>query len=422
MTSLPRSLRYYLSRMSVSVQRMKIRAQSQASAGLGDVIVFDLPNSICDLDSLTLGFNLTTTVSDLTTKWCRLSQPGTDSLVESIQVDSNGFMIDSGVPVTNRLSSTWSDWQIGEDKTNFRAIVQGLNKKTPVAGNVHTADPMHITHFPGFLGSVQPRKFDVTNCPLRVYIKLAGKGAFMTNDTASTVSLGNIHAYINVLDINDSGLYLESVQKLMEQAPLQCPFEKYYYSQGAAILTGGEDEQILNLSTQSLDYLMGVFIDNTAFTSPSSVADLDQAGTNVKSAYFKQGLPDSCTLNWSRFAVNNVRYPSMDATPADAFCQTQLAWGLLNDTTGGSAGFLKSLNDYVQKSFCHIVPFSFPGAEGDLRLVSGLNTLGNTTQSSWTTNIDNSDGTGQKSYRKLLVAKTTPTLLVAPFRQVSVAY
>lgn len=449
MASIPRSLRFYLNSMSISRNKFRIRPLGQPDAYCGDVISFDLPNSLIDLDSLTLAWELTTTITGASTA-CYLSQ-GVESAIEQISVESNGYMIDSGCQMTNQLYQTFLDWTLGEDKKALRKVLNH-HTTTSAAGKTHTNEPMALTNWIGLLGSVQPRKFDVSTCPLRVYVKLAaanrafiGAGAAPSSATSTQV-FKKITAYVDSIDIQDGGLYYEGVQKLMQQAPLELPFDKFYTSLGS-VMSGTEAQMNLTLSANSIDYVAGLLLHPDALkaanswlevpfkpegwtdlTLPSALdtpwtaqtsnlnylaVSINNSATDTyKSTYFVHGVTAGQTLTTSQFNVNNVSYPTFPATASEAFAQTADAFGVLRDTVGGSAKWLNGLSNYQEKGFVHVVPFQFPGAEPELRLKSGLNTLGNNAGIVWDIK------TSAANASPLLVAKTTAVLRVAPYKQI----
>lgn len=412
MASLPRSLRYYLNALTLSRNRFKIRPMSQSVAQPGDVIAFDLPNALVDLDSLSLAWKLTTTNGGGAATACKLSQ-GVESAIEQISIESSGYMIDSGCAYTNQIYQMLLDWTVGADKTPLRQVVN-YHTKAAAAG-FHASEEMVVTNWAGFLGSVQPRKFDVSLCPIRVYVKLAAanKGFVSAGALPTTCSImfSEITAYVDSLDVQDGGLYYEGVQKLMQSKPLELPFDKFYTTLSGTP-AGTQDSLNITLSASSIDWVAGLFLDPTALSAPATEATF-LANDTYKAQYFKRGVGAATVLSTSQFNVNNVMYPTFPATPAEAFVQTADAWGVLRDTVGGSAAWLNSLTNYQDLGFAHVIPFSFPGAEPELRLQSGLNTLGNNAGIVWTTEVS-----GNARASKLMVVKTTAKLRVAPYKQV----
>jgi hypothetical protein len=228
----------------------------------------------------------------------------------------------------------------------------------------------------------------------------------------------------------------------MQSSPLQLPFDKYYIATGPSIPAEGQDEILMNLSTNSLDYVLGLFLDTeTQIGKPVNAATnfLDVAVPNglsgtlapeataaaypfYKSGYFKQGLPATNTLAWSRVNCNNVLFPSWNATKYDCFVQSAGNLGLLEQGVQ-SQSFLDSINQYQHFSFFHQVNFTFPNLDKNLRVVGGLSSLGNTCGIRWETQVDRTDAeVPGKEYRKIIVCKTTAVLSVGNFQQCSVMY
>ncbi|DAC81579.1 hypothetical protein MNEG_5273 [Monoraphidium neglectum] len=443
MAALPKSLRYYLNRLSLSVNKFKIRPLNQASAQPGDVISFDLPASHVLLDSLELTWDLTTTNGGGAATTCRLAQ-GVESAVEQISVESNGYMIDSGCAMTNQLYQLFMDYKLGADKRPLRRALQNQTVGNPTG--FHAAERMSLNSWLGFLGSVQPRVIDVSLAPLRVYVKLAGANRAFIGAGAAPVTCGinfaNITAYVDCIALDDGGVYEAGVAKLMQSNPLELPFDRYYTTLGGTP-AGTQDTLGFNLSTQSLDYVCGVWMDPQAVSAsnyapvaftPGSWTDIPSTGgsnaavdavvarinanakPDYKSAYFVHGTGANTSLASSQFQVGAVSYPTYPATAPEAFAQTADAFGIYRATKGvSSAPWLDGLANYQALGCAHAVSFEYPGAEPELRLASGLNTLGNSAGIQWVTEV-----AGAARASKMLVAKTTAIARVGQYKQVEV--
>jgi hypothetical protein len=141
-----------------------------------------------------------------------------ESLIDQVTVLVNGIAFAPGTQMTNFLSTALIDFY-GADKTSQRKVMQlggdvtkpaatttaGLNKK-----------PIAISHFLGFLSSVQPRYLDTSILgSVRLQIKLASGNILVAADALTTSKkwqLDTIQALCQVVSIND-GSYSQIVQQ-----------------------------------------------------------------------------------------------------------------------------------------------------------------------------------------------------------------
>lgn len=310
-----------------------------------------------------------------------------------------------------------------------------LNGQYPAAvTGFHTNEPQRLNEMYGFLGSCQPRKLDVSLCGLRVYFKLADANkAFYTNagdPTTAVVSLKKIHLYVDAIELQDGGVYNAAIHRRLDSGPLEIPYKQYYLNQAGPITTGYHS-LLINLSTGSLDTLIGGFINNdnasyTAVAYPSPLTAVSAFGgsnvstsivglTDVKSGYFVHGVGASNTWLDSQFSVNSVVYPSWAAEPAEAFDQTVQSLGKLKaHSFAGGKPWLNSLDAYKTLAANHVVSFEYPNGDEGSRLRSGLNTLGNLSSIEWRTNLT----VGSNAPTKFLFAGTTAVVRIGKMKQV----
>jgi hypothetical protein len=152
--SYPSVLKYYLEKLdNVSRNTFLLYPQTPVQANFGDTISITLPeNSIKNLDAFTLYFNYT-------------SQAGTcpprhvESRIDQVMVLVNGIAVAPGAQMTNYLSTTLIDLY-GADKVTQRSVMQlGADAAgtTDATHPVGASPQVAISHFLGFLSSVQPR-------------------------------------------------------------------------------------------------------------------------------------------------------------------------------------------------------------------------------------------------------------------------
>ncbi|WIA29183.1 hypothetical protein OEZ86_011694 [Tetradesmus obliquus] len=325
MSALPRSLKYYLSTLSLSRNRFKIRPVGQSTAQCGDVICFDLPNSHVNLDSLALHFKLSTDKGSSPATACVLSS--NVELVESISVESNGYAIDSGCALTNHVANVMLDWSAGDHASGIRLALNG-RREAAATGKFHNKDELVFNNWLGFLGSVQPRCFDATNLPLRVYVKLAAANkAFVAEGgtpAMCNIKYDDITCYVDAIDLQDGGLMYEATAKMMAKEPLELPFDRYVLTMGGPV-GGSHDVLSMQVAANSVDYIAGWTVCPAGVNAATSTAE---NATTKRSNYLSRGFGGG-KLSGSQMTINNVCYPTYRATATEAFVQTADAFGVL---------------------------------------------------------------------------------------------
>jgi hypothetical protein len=419
MATYPQSLRFFLNNISVQRQRFRHRLESpSADAVPNDTLILALPSTNVHLDSFSIGAELTTKAGGSGTL-ARLSK-GTEALMQQIQVETNGTMIDPGCRFTNILADTLHDYNVDESGTPFRTIMQNAYTASPTG--VHSAQPIVISSFTGFINTAQPRIMPCDLVPLRVHIRLADTKCLIADDPAATYTLSKLNVYYDTITIEDGGLFDAALREGLLKAPLEIPFDRWSsHSPGPGTL---DNNTIVNINTESLDVLMGVIMDTTAINAPSALDSV-----TLKSQYFKRGVGTSNLLATSQFRVQGVPFPSWPNSPAEAFVHTAQNFGRLNDSVGGAASYLKAgdnangpsaLDAYTKSGFAHVFMFNYPNAEetAELRLRGGMNTSGTGTAGiEWETV---STGNSASQIQKVLFAKCTSVLLVGAGQQVQI--
>lgn len=413
MSALPKALSYFYNRLSITRNVFKQRALSNDVARPGDVVTFDLSPAQQLLDQLCMHFNLYTAkrVGGATVSACKLSRH-VESLFSNFMVESAGYLVDSSPgQLGHQLQNTFLDYTCGSDRVAQRGVLQNHYSDTdPIAGGFHADTPMVLTSFQGFLNSVQPRCWDGTLAPLRISLKIAGTEAFIMNgDRDVTIELRNLALHQTLIDIQDGGSYADMVQRLIQSgSPLELPFSRFTcFNAGPQML---ESTLVASLSTSSLDYMIGIWLDAAGAATPNA-EDI----VTYKNTYFRRGIGANNSLVNSVFSVNGVSYPASPANVPEMFQQTLATFGTLNDLVGGSAPWLNNLQDYQLHGFAHAFRFDF-GAEEDLRLQSGLNTKMSQSSILWQT----SGSTGGDRPTKVLFTKSTPLLRIGMGGQVEV--
>lgn len=412
MSAYPKSMQFAVSRLAgYSKNGVKLRPMSQSTAVAGDVVVFELPvNTIVDLRTFSI-LSLGSTSGATGTGNAVRFPKHVESLIDSIQVEINGTLIDSGFLTYHQLNKLYMDYFCGVDKNaTLRSLMQNgdLTATGAITSNAATdgLDSNVLLCFNSFLG------FLSCKCPVidtsilgqvRVLVRLApnsvllGKGTFTAG-----YSLSNIFATIDVISVND-GFYYDMVQQRLAEAPIEVMFDRYYVFQNG-IGSGGQTTRWA-VSTQSLDWVIGLLQPNTSRTTPNVI----NTTTLTSESFTRSGA----NITDSVFFFNNIQYPNYVPRNDDGTVLTETLQNLnvLADLVGGGDSGLRTFANWQNNFWCHVHRFNhIPDAGDDNRLISGLNTLGANSQGVWQTT-----GTATNVWPSVFV-KTTATLAIGQGR------
>jgi hypothetical protein len=436
MSAYPKSMQFAVSRLAgYSKNGVKLRPMSQSTAVAGDVVVFELPtNTIVDLRTFSViargttgnGFTGTTPTVPATGKGVFFPKH-VESILDSIQVEINGSLIDSGFLGYNQLNKLYMDYFCGIDKNStLRSLMQKGDLTSATARNLaNTADTAPIsgtTVLPGrdlnsllcfnsFLG------FLSCKCPVidtsilgqvRILLRLAPNTILLRqSDEATPVySLTDISGIIDVISVND-GFYYDMVQQRLAEAPIEVMFDRYYVFQNG-VGSGGQTTRWA-VATQSLDWVIGMLQPNTSRSHPYDINT-----TTLTNGLFTRSGADIVD---SVFYFNNIQYPNYVPRNDDGTILTETLQNLnvLSDLVGGGDSGLRTYANWQNHFWCHVHRFNhIPDAGDDNRLISGLNTLGANASGVWQTT-----GSANNVWPSVFV-KTTATLAIGQGRMLEV--
>jgi hypothetical protein len=205
--SYPKSMMMAVSRLSgYSKNGVKLRPMSQETAKAGDVVVFELPtNTVVDLRTFSILCSGTagTAVAPNVIRFPK----HIECLIESVQVEINGTLIDTGFLRYNHLHKIYMDYFCGADKANtLRNLMQkGLGNAVDGAD---TNLPLCFNTFLGFMSAKCPVIDTSIMGQVRVLVRLASNDVLISagTPTNSEYSLTKIFATIDVISVND-GMY-----------------------------------------------------------------------------------------------------------------------------------------------------------------------------------------------------------------------
>lgn len=434
--SYPKSMQFAVSRLSgFSKQGVKLRPMSQQSATPGDVVVFELPaNTIIDLRTFSI-FALGTTTATAGTAPTVVFPKHVETLIDSIQCEVNGTLIDSGFLGYNQLHKLYMDYLAGIDKNStMRALMQQgdltalghttvANAGSPtqafanVVGRTHTNLPIVFNSFLGFLSAKCPIIDTSILGQVRVLVKLAPASVLLVGGTvaptAFNYSLSSIFSTVDVISMND-GMYYDMIQQRLAQAPLEIMYDKYYVFQNG--LTAPAQSTRWAVSSQSVDWVMGTFFDTTSRGATST--DLDTQANTSKT--FKRNGID---IYESVFTFNGIQYPNYvpQVPEGTVLVNTLQNLNVIQDLIGGCDPAMNDFARWRSSFFAHVHRFNhLPSGDDDNRLISGINSMGQNAQGEWrTTATTNPAPTGAQFYPQVWV-KTTATLEIGAGRTLQV--
>lgn len=415
----PKALSYFVNRITnysqTTVKSLPYLVDNVKSTE--SVIVDLLPNALIDLRTLAFHFKLTTTTAGASNFAC--APQNIESLIDKITLEFDGKSLNSGANqsyVFNSLLPLMG----GTDLVNKRAIYQNGGPVVASTAN-ETNQPYVISHWMGFLGSAMPEILDTTALGnVRITIQLANTNVLVpTIGTANTYtqdySLGGLYFTYNTLSIKDDVFYPLHKEYLASGAIYEIPFDNYHTSLFA---TSTWDNTLrFSIKTQSLDWLGAINVKNYNKALP-----LD---TNSKrGAMFNTSLVGCADYS---FDVAGTQFPQFKAKPDEVFTHTMNALQQTHDVSNGISPIISTRDIWKQKYAVFMQPFAFPSS-ADERVVSGINTQGDTVQLSFITSGDGAleapVGGGQPEIRTpdyiILIAKTTSILRVGAQRDLEV--
>lgn len=365
----PRNLSYFVRKLNnYSRNTHKLQTLNQSSAKSSQIITFDLPNNaLCDLNTLTWYFEGTTSSSANSCTFPR----GIESLIERVEIEINGQAISSGCAGYNQLWNIISDTTLGEDVTNRRKILQNATDVVVPTANVTVAVPFTITNWLGFLGSCKPEVLDTNMLGnVRIRITLASASVLVSSTTPVTApefTLSNMFFSMDTIAIDDGNFYQMHEQFLSKGGVYEIPFNQYFSFSSAATSDGSLK---FSLSSQSLNKVWATFV-NGAATTPNVL----NANTNT-SQYFKRV---GAGVSGYQFNINNLPYPNYRPTTAMSFQLMQNAYGLSQDTLGGTYKGLDTLDKWKSDYWVAVQSFTHDSGD-DERFTCGIDTRGNVSQ------------------------------------------
>lgn len=411
---------------SYSKQTTKMRPMSQDSANPGDVMVFELPpNTLVDLRTFSVPSLGSTTCSGGTAPSCVFPKH-IETLIDSIQIEINGTLVDSGFIGYYQLHKLYMDYLAGVDKNStMRSLLQqgdlttlgftsgAVGSSALAISTTQTNTPIVFNSFLGFLSAKCPIIDTSILGQVRVLIKLAPASVLLIGGTAVptsyTYQLTKLFATIDVISMGD-GMYYDMIQQRLQQAPIEVMFDRYFVFQNGRV--GSAQTCRWAVNTQSLDWVIGTLFHDDSRANPSLIDPI----TNTSRTFKRTGTE----VNESRFFYNGIPYPAYAPSTTDGtiLLNTLQNLNVIQDLVGGADPALNSYDRWKASFFAHVHRFNhLPSSDDDNRLISGLNTQGQNSQGTWDTTAT---AGATAFYYPQVWAKCTSTLEIGPNRSFQV--
>ena len=443
----PRNLSYIVKRLQFVKNTYKLLSLNQNSASNNGFIVCDLPaNSMCDLSSVTMNFNLSTTVSS------GAAAPSfAESLIEKIEVEANGIIIGGGsCSYLNHLYNIFYQTTCGTDARNRRSVLQNGGDGVVPAGVV-TNQIMAIQSFLGFISSSSPNILD-TNItgPVRLRISLASPAVLLqaAATTGAAFNLSNISFTVDVIDIPD-GIFANIREQYLQQGGVfEVAYRNWYSFSSPA--TSLSQSCKFSLSTGCLNRVIATFVPGTNY--PLKAINGNNVGTiganldtitKLPTYFTRIGGNSAGTTQYTwgdatnnsvqnykldnyQFNLNNQMYPNFTPTSEQAFGLMLNSFGMSQSRNDGLSPNLNSLTAWNSGHWLSEISLDYSGEP--VNTLSGLDLRGSSLNGYWNTNGTTTPGTvtllggGPSGLTALVFVESTAVLRISAGRQLEVVF
>ena len=322
-TGLPPNVSYFMSRLQgVSTSHFKIYPQNSGSQSANKILRFELPsNTLLNLKSCRMLFNITTTSSDTTTTVVRLPND-TRSFIDRMAIYMGGVLVQNSFSNYNTL--VHAKKAVGADRCSDTTLTHpeicrahsyhtgsAFSFASPAVEGRHEtydslANQLAITDFEGFLGTAEPGIIDTGLFPqITIEITLADNivcpamaftagtaVALATSTTATGIaqvatggtpsySMDNITMQVEVLGMASSVLDEVVAQRISQVGYLSIPFKNYF-----SFSSSHSSTSRFNVNSASWDRLWVAWRDANggAVSAAVPVSGYKIAGANVSTA------------------------------------------------------------------------------------------------------------------------------------------
>ena len=438
MATYPKNLSYIARRLAgFSKNNFRLLTLNQTSATPGQIVTVDLPsNALVDLNSLTMYFKGTTTTTAGAADFSR----GIESILERVEIEVNGQLLQGSCANYNQLWQVVSDTTMGEDAHGRRRVLQNGTARTVAPGPNNVTNRQYAIHnFLGFLASAQPSVIDTALLGnVRIRLTLAAPTCLVANAAAAGINyaISDIFFSIDTMSVDD-GIFHKMYQKALASGNiLEIPYTNYTsFSSTSPSLTQTTKASI---STKSLDRIWAFFISGSLNRIGGQGRDGSRWDpvTGASSYFTRVGNGrvtygdgpnhthiDSVITGY-QFNVNSAFYPNWRPEGGQAFAQLVNSINVAADTLGGMHPGINSPEAFGGSYWVATHEFQ----HGESGYESGLDTRGNIAQIFFSTDslqvaTPASAGGGAEvptQYTCLLFTQSTASLRVGAGRQLEV--
>ena len=281
MSSYPRSLQYFLSRLSGwTSNQVRLQVAGSTTAQAGSIIEINIPsNTLVDLTSLAVHFDLVVASAGGHNVYVPRYMPQT--MYRRVEWAINGITMSQSSISYGLVWDTLATATTPSDFQEFNMLNMGgkPSYSAPTANADHALQPFPTYTSCNFIGFGAMKTWLnsslVGSCRVRLTLN-SNDILGQSGGTDATYELRNLYATVTVASLSD-GLYNAALQeKLARQEVLQMPFKSYFvFEQGNG--SGGVASLKATLSSSSVDRLYGVtrahnYTDKTVATQQSCLA------------------------------------------------------------------------------------------------------------------------------------------------------
>lgn len=412
----PSNLRFVMNQLS-GFSRMRNKLTLPFTKGkANDIIFFKLPsNTLIDLSTLSFNFKISTAG----TGGYVLPPQYAACLIEQLSVDINGINVQT-INHYNHLYKQLAQIQSGDQK-NRSGFNEFIGIAPTTAATLCNKLSLSIKQFLGILGSNKIIDTSVLG-EITVSMRLASNACLSATATSGiSYELENMSVQFDSVNL-DNPVYQQSMYRQLENGGLKWCFSNYIANIGGA--AGFPLSQTFSVSTQSLDFLYGIILQENYNTVGNTAGNLYEATIN-SSSYFKHG---AAYIDSAQYQIGTVSLPNFLPSLSEQLSFSLDSLGLSNDILGTCNDSFKpkeigtetDLSDnhhyenFVKSNYCFVARLCH--GQKDPVLLSGLSTQGTNTMISVRYTAPT---TTTGNYIPLTWAVCTSTLTIGSSRQIA---
>lgn len=316
---LPASLQYYTAKLS-NFRRIQSRflMSGSSTANSGSTIRLTFPRSMSLLDLSTARIDATLNVVCSTTTIVPANIH--TSLIKSVAVNLSGQTV-LNINDFNQYAMVMNNWFRGQDarsKLDYNCFTNGTKS---ISANTSYSVSIPL----GEILTFKPEIFPVgISGDIEIIINLSNNYS-LGNNTPATWSLSDLVAVADAISFSDGSYEKLLYESLQQGMVLELPFTTVQ-SYNSLVASGNQSTRVA-VSTQSLDMLVGTFVNSTF----DSVATTTASSTDLSSYFLKRGD----LITDAQFSINGVPLTSQPVPKAYTIVHNATQGNTLLDLLGG---------------------------------------------------------------------------------------